>query len=105
MSQQPPSESQTASISGRKLVHMVLGPLALVAFVVIVLVWKFPELNFLEITEGLLFGVCFAVFGLYLAVTFLTWRCPNCRTFLGKDWDPRSCPSCGVRFTNAAHPR
>jgi hypothetical protein len=101
MSQQPSGESQTVSIRGRKLVQMVLAPLALVAFVVLVLDWKFPDVNFLEIPEGLLFLVCFSIFGLYLGVTLLTWRCPKCRTYLGKGLAPSSCPGCGVLFSEA----
>src|SRR5262249_33706765 len=78
MNHKPPSASQTTSIHGRRLVQQrVLGPLAVVAWVVMVLVWKFPGVNFLKIPVPLLFGVCVAVFGLYLAVTALAWRCPK----------------------------
>jgi hypothetical protein len=33
-----------------------------------------------------------------LAFSLWNWRCPGCRSYLGKTWYPRYCPKCGVRL-------
>ena len=27
------------------------------------------------------------------------WRCPACRSHFGRDYNPKTCPACGVRFS------
>jgi len=31
--------------------------------------------------------------------SWLNWRCPACRTFLGRDLSPSQCPKCKVALT------
>ena len=45
---------------------------------------------------GLLTVACVAGWG----VTLAFWRCPSCRSMLGKALYHRNCPSCGVSFEN-----
>jgi hypothetical protein len=104
--QQPESgELKAVSLGARKAIQMSLAPPAVLALLLIVLVWKFPALNVLSVPEGALFAACFGVAGLYLVLTFFTWRCPSCRAYLGRDRNPQGCPACGVRFTESAGER
>ena len=104
MSQPGPDHCRirSTSLRTRKLIQMSLGPPAVLAMLLIVLVWKVPDLNVFDVPEGALFAACFGVAGLYLVLTFVTWRCPSCRTYLGRERNPESCPRCGVRFTDSA---
>jgi hypothetical protein len=35
-----------------------------------------------------------------LAFSFWNWRCPSCRSYLGKAFRQRFCRSCGVQLTD-----
>ena len=96
---------RTTSLRARKQVQMFLGPPAVLALLLIVLAWKVPALNVFAAPEGALFAACFGVAGLYLVLTFVTWRCPSCRAYLGRDRNPAGCSRCGVRFTESAGER
>jgi rubrerythrin len=43
-----------------------------------------------------------AAFLLLVAAGFswLNWRCPACRKFLGRGLSPKQCPKCGVELTS-----
>ena len=103
MNEPEPNEFRvrTASVRARKRLQLFLGPPAVLALLLIVLVWKWPAANVLDVPEWALFSACFAVVGLYLLLTFVTWRCPNCRAYLGRERDPSSCTACGTRFTES----
>jgi rubrerythrin len=40
-------------------------------------------------TIGIIFMVSALVFSLY------NWRCPGCKKYLGKGFNPKHCPKCG----------
>lgn len=33
-----------------------------------------------------------------LIVSFVNWRCPACNRYLGRGWNPKFCPKCGVQL-------
>src|SRR5262245_60652108 len=46
--------------------------------------------------------VAFVVFAVgALVFSLQNWRCPACRRYLGRTWNPRFCPHCGVALRAA----
>ncbi len=43
-------------------------------------------------------GASMLVLAAVLVAVRASWRCPVCRVWLGKRWNPRSCPHCGASF-------
>jgi hypothetical protein len=84
------------SIRMRRWMQYLFGAPAVAALLVMFLVWKFPDLNFLSLPLLPLYAMCAAVVVGYLAMTFLTWRCPLCNGFFGRDLHPEKCATCGV---------
>lgn len=35
---------------------------------------------------------------LYVVISLIDWRCPNCNEYLGKTWNPKFCQKCGVQL-------
>ena len=33
-----------------------------------------------------------------LIFSFVNWRCPACNRYLGRGWNPKFCPKCGVQL-------
>jgi rubrerythrin len=33
-----------------------------------------------------------------LIFSFVNWRCPACTRYLGRGWNPKFCPKCGVQL-------
>jgi hypothetical protein len=31
-------------------------------------------------------------------LSFINWRCPACKKYLGNSWAPRECPRCKAKF-------
>jgi hypothetical protein len=102
MSEPGPNESRirTTSLRARKLLQLALLPPTVIAFVVIVVAWKFPDLVPAEIPESVIYIVGFGVVALYFLVTLMAWRCPECGAYLGRELHPACCPRCGVSFTD-----
>jgi hypothetical protein len=93
-----PRPPAIVSISGRRRILWLLAVPTVAAFAVALIVWKFPDVNVWQIPEGPLFLACFAVLLAGLAAIFLTWRCPVCGSYLGRDPRPATCAKCGVFF-------
>ncbi|MFW5839956.1 MAG: hypothetical protein ACOCZE_05185 [Planctomycetota bacterium] len=69
----------------------VLTPLALLGMLPIILgdhSGNYPSTAFL---------VGIGIIGLVLIGSFVNWRCPSCRGYLGRSM-PRHCPKCGVKL-------
>jgi hypothetical protein len=98
MDQEAPDNSEPIALGWRKVVLWVFAAPAIGAFLVVLLVWKFPALNVLQIPEAILFGVGSAVFVSCLVAVLVLWRCPRCRAYLGRESNPDRCPRCGVNF-------
>ena len=53
---------------------------------------------------GTVFGIPLASFGPVFILFIIgarlfslkNWRCPACNRYLGKVWNPRHCPACGI---------
>lgn len=39
-----------------------------------------------------------AVFITGIIFSFINWRCPNCKTYLGKRFNPKFCSDCGTEL-------
>jgi hypothetical protein len=50
------------------------------------------------VPEAYLYGGTLVVIFGALGLSFLFWRCPGCRAYLGKSFSPTSCPKCGAKF-------
>jgi cell division protein FtsW (lipid II flippase) len=37
-----------------------------------------------------------AIIGLALIISFINWRCPSCKKYIGKKINPNYCSNCGV---------
>ncbi len=48
--------------------------------------------------EEYLYAVGFAVMVAAFVVLLFAWRCPRCRSYLGREASPASCPKCGALF-------
>jgi hypothetical protein len=81
----------------RRIMYLLAVPTG-AAFIFLLLVWKFPDLNVWNIPEGPLFASCFAVTFVGMGAIFLCWRCPVCGSYLGRDAHPPMCAKCGVYF-------
>ena len=83
----------------RKIVVVVCAIPAIAAFTAILLNYK----GLIDVAD---FGLPDAPFYIGAFVTcvvailpiLLIWRCPACRTYLGREFDPERCPVCGARF-------
>jgi hypothetical protein len=42
--------------------------------------------------------LCTGVLIGYMVYSYFNWRCPVCRGYLGRTWNPHLCPHCGTRF-------
>jgi hypothetical protein len=93
-----PKPPAIVSLGGRRRILFVFAAPAIVAFLVMLLVWKFPDANLWNVPELPLFLGCLAVILVSVAAIFLTWRCPECGSYLGRDPRPVCCARCGVYF-------
>jgi hypothetical protein len=42
--------------------------------------------------------ILIGLMAIFLIFSFRNWRCPGCRRYLGKAFNPRHCHSCGVQL-------
>lgn len=54
--------------------------------------------SFAGIPASVLLPVCLVVLFACIAFSLWNWRCPSCRRYLGKQFNPAFCSGCGVRF-------
>lgn len=76
----------------RRLVHWAI---MLGAVVIVILIW------YIRLTTNgwyvwLLGGVAIAG----LVVSYINWKCPSCKKYLGRSYNPAKCPNCGVKLHN-----
>lgn len=77
----------------RQLLTIIpLAPAALVAFL---FGDKGPSAS---LVETRLAWSAVAVVVAVLLFSFWNWRCPSCRSYLGKRGNPKHCPKCGVEL-------
>lgn len=57
-----------------------------------------PDYALLGVSGSLLGILALAVIFGVLVFSFINWRCPSCRAYLGKGLGPKFCPKCGVKF-------
>jgi hypothetical protein len=55
-------------------------------------------LAFLARREAVFGPIVFGVAVLGLVASFFNWRCPACRRYLGRSFNPAFCPNCGTAF-------
>ena len=95
----PPIPPPVYSLRSRKAIVLALVVPLCPAFIVLMLqrngVIDVEDFGFAENT---FYIVTFAIIFLGLMPIFVTWRCPICRKYLGKELHPPCCPACGARF-------
>jgi hypothetical protein len=99
MEENSPDKTTPVSIGMRKTVVAVAGVPTVIAFVLILLQYKdFIEVETFGIPETPFYVVCFSVCAAFFLLAILTWRCPACGTYLGREFGVSHCPGCGVPF-------
>jgi rubrerythrin len=99
MSTQPPSDAPVHSLAARKILVVVLGIPAAAAFTALLLQYKgLVDVEAFGLPENYLYVAAFAVIVLAIVAIVIIWRCPGCRTYLGREFNPARCPSCGAQF-------
>lgn len=59
----------------------------------------FFELSFnMTVHKYMYFGGTLLAGVLILIISFLNWRCPRCRRYLGKNFSDKFCKRCGIEF-------
>ncbi len=82
-----------AEFARRELVQYVVGALGLAAVVALFVVsHRTPSL----IGDVDVRHATVAVLGTAYGLTYWNWRCPACRTYLGRRVRMKHCPNCGV---------
>jgi hypothetical protein len=71
---------------------LIVLPSALLALLMILVGRASPDAGMLLVYALLLYTAVAVVLILKI------WRCPHCRSYLGNAFNPRFCPSCGVRL-------
>jgi hypothetical protein len=100
MEPRQPNESTVRSFKLRKTLQIALGVPAAAAFALALFQYKgLIDVQSLGLPETPFYVGCFLGCALYLLMTFLNWRCPECRAYLGKQFRLPSCPHCGTPFT------
>jgi hypothetical protein len=96
----PSSDNEPVySLATRKAIVVLLALPILVIFTVMLLHHKaIINVENLGIPENYLYFGGLAVILAGVIPIVVAWRCPNCRSYLGKEFNPRSCPHCGARF-------
>ncbi len=57
-----------------------------------------PENNFTGLSREALFYGFTGIFIIGFVLSLLNWRCPSCRKYLGKQFNPKFCPKCGAEL-------
>ena len=98
MSDTEPTKPSHRSLASKRTRQLFFGALIVIPFAIILLVWKFPDLWVFDVSEWYLFGPGFAIILVGFLLTVLNWRCPECKAYLGREFRPRNCRTCGVLF-------
>jgi hypothetical protein len=87
------------SLALRKAAVIALGVPAVAALVVILLHHK-GLVNVEDFGLGVdhMHYGGFGTIAVCLAAIIALWRCPRCRGYLGREFSPPRCPSCGADF-------
>jgi hypothetical protein len=86
--------------SRRKRQLFVVAP---VLIVIGLLIWveQRPDGSLGDISPTMLLGGLFVVVIGVVIFSFMNWRCPGCRGYLGKGISPKFCPRCGIKLQEA----
>ncbi len=95
---QPPGATEY-SLAVRKACVIVLAIPLCAVFLVMVLHHKaWINIEDYGIPENFLYYGGLGIILVGFLPIFAIWRCPACRSYLGRGVSPDSCPKCGVRF-------
>lgn len=54
--------------------------------------------SFFGMPENIAVPVFIALIVIITVFSFYNWRCPSCKKYLGKGYNPKFCPKCGVEL-------
>ena len=72
-------------------------PLVLIMLAMIILP-KTDFINTLDLSMDILGPIFFIVILATVIFSFINWRCPGCKKYLGKTISPKFCTKCGVEL-------
>jgi hypothetical protein len=83
-----------AMFKKKKRLYYILSVLVFVFFIPIFFAVNNPQSQI-----ALIFAIIAGIidFGILISI-FITWRCPNCKSYFWDDTNPKNCPRCGVRL-------
>jgi hypothetical protein len=55
-------------------------------------------LSVFGLPENFVVGIMVTFVAGLLIFSLLNWRCPQCKRYFGKRWNPQFCPRCGVQL-------
>jgi hypothetical protein len=68
------------------------------AFIILIGLGDNPEANIAGLPSNVLQGVAFVIIVGVLIFSFFNWRCPSCKKYLGKAFNPKFCTKCGAQL-------
>lgn len=76
--------------------------LAIIPFIAIVTLLIFssedPSFTILGLSNEILMMISGVFVVISLIFSVVNWRCPNCNSYLGREFSPKFCRNCGVRL-------
>lgn len=98
MSQGSDTQSHREQYAARRRNQRMLGLVLLMLALGVTLV-RDPEAGtMLGVPVATMVPVLFVVVVAAVAFSFRNWRCPACRAYLGRKFNPRHCPGCGAEL-------
>ncbi|HAA11246.1 MAG TPA: hypothetical protein DCE41_05910 [Cytophagales bacterium] len=77
--------------------QIIIGLLALLGFAAMLYINVYPQAMAPLKPLQVVLLVLVLEAGMLIA-SLLNWRCPNCNKHLGRGWNPKACPKCGVEL-------
>ncbi|MCB1195840.1 hypothetical protein KDK77_06620 [bacterium] len=89
----------TAASFKKKKSLQVIFSLPLIASIVGIILLKKGFLGQVDKTYGDILYLCAIInVAVYAGVTIINWRCPSCKSYLGRNTSISFCPSCGEQL-------
>jgi len=99
MTTQQSQDVPVYSLTLRKILMVAFAVPLVAGFVLVLLQYKgLVNVEDFGIPKNSAYVGGFAASFIGLISIFVVWRCPGCRTYLGKEPNPSNCSGCGAKF-------